>query len=206
LRLLLLRRGLAPGDLREGRDGNLSFRLPDGEGNTLEFTEYRPTSNHTITRGQNAALPRISNRLHHAVIVVERRKLARFLDFYVSKLGFERAAGGSPVNNGRRCVNLRIPGARGDLLEAVLFEGQPTPRQAAEPMHLSFEAPDLAAAWEELRRRGLPAERRLLTPGRVIPRQAELSDPDGNVVQLVESARPGSQNGGGTGRARTDGR
>jgi lactoylglutathione lyase len=188
LRLLLLARGLAPGDLREGRDGNLNFRLPDSERNTLEFTEYRPTSNHTITRGQNAAVPRISNRLMQTAVLVERKHLGDILAFYKTKLGFDETWRGLDDRGLLRWVNLKMPGVRGDALEAVLLDRAPAPAHLGTLLHVSFEVPNIAAAAGELRRRGLAdLARHQPRLGRDQRRHLDLLDPDGTRVELVES-------------------
>jgi catechol 2,3-dioxygenase-like lactoylglutathione lyase family enzyme len=99
LRSLYESRGLNPGKIQKGPDGNPVFRVVSPEGNNLDFLQYAEGSEQEKARGKFLSPDRISTHLWHVGLMT--KDAATLGPFYREKLGF---------------TNLRF-GTRGDYLE-----------------------------------------------------------------------------------------
>ena len=183
LHKLLTERGLAPGKIQQGRDGNLNCSVKDPDGMRVEFVEYRPGSGVRQTRGKLLEPGRISERLRHVGITVANLDAA--MAFYWDKLGFRETWRGGPTDSELRWVNMQMPG--GDYVEFMLHSGAPTRSQLGSMLHICLEVPDIQAAYKKLLARGLPAEDRFKPRvGRNQRWLLNLFDPDGSRAELME--------------------
>jgi catechol 2,3-dioxygenase-like lactoylglutathione lyase family enzyme len=105
----LVEKGLAPSKVNKGGAGNLVISVKDPDGQIVEFLQYLPDSLHVKGTGLALGAKRISERLLYAAVVATN--LDRSLAFYRDKLDFAPLPG--------RPMQLRIPGARGDLIELI---------------------------------------------------------------------------------------
>lgn len=185
LHRMLTERGLTPGAINAGRDGNRAFRLNDPEGNILEFTEYLAGSLHDKARGRHEEPKRISAHLLHAGIPI--RNLEPAMAFYRDKLGFVETWRGGPRDGEIAWVNLRMPGPRGDYVELMLHDGAPNRQRLGSMQHICLQVPDIQASHRTLRERGLAdEERQRPRVGRNGRWQLNAFDPDGSRVELME--------------------
>jgi len=183
-RQLLSARGLKPSPIAMRPDGNPGFRLEDPFGTRLEFLEYAPGSHQHRVRGKFLGMQRISERLWHAGVVVFDLDAA--MKFYATALGFRETWRGGPSDSELRWVNMEMPG-RGDYVEYMLASQPPNRQQLGSMQHICLQVPDIQAAYEKLRRRGLPDEPRYQPRiGRNGRRLANLFDPDGSRTELME--------------------
>lgn len=183
LHTLLTERGLAPGKIQPGRDGNVNFSVKDPDGMRVEFVQYQPGSGVRQTRGKLLGEGRISDRLRHVGITVANLEAA--LAFYRDKLGFRETWRGGPSDSELRWVNMQMPG--GDYVEFMLHTGAPTRNQLGSMLHICLEVPDIQAAYKKLLARGLPAEDRFKPRvGRNQRWLLNLFDPDGSRTELME--------------------
>lgn len=149
-------RGLKLRPPQKARAGNLLFATYDPDGNVVEFTQYLPGSLHFEDRGKHLGPQRISLRIMGAA--EPAKDVAAEGAFYQEKLGFTETTPG---------LRLLLPGSSNqevDLDSAA----------QAEPAQLFFGVTDVRRAADELRRRGLPAQRERGL--------ARVADPDGAVL------------------------
>ena len=178
-------RGLAPGNINTGRDGNLNFSVKDPDGMRLEFVEYRPGSLHWKARGKFLSARRVSEHLQHVGVTVANLDAA--MTFYRDKLGFQETWRGGPTGQELRYVNMRMPGPGGDYVEFMLHSTPPTRSQLGSMLHLCLEAPDIQAAYKKAVEHGLPPDDRFKP--RVGRNQRWLMntfDPDGSRTEFME--------------------
>jgi lactoylglutathione lyase len=185
LHRMLEERGVPPGKIQRGRDGNMNFSIKDPDGNRLEMVQYLPDSSHEKARGRFLGEDRISTRLTHAGLKIANLEAA--MVFYRDKLGFRETWRGGPTDNEVRWVNMRMPGSRGDYVEFMLYSQPPTRQALGSMQHICLEVPDIQAAYKKLLERGLPAEDRYKPRvGRNKRWLLNLFDPDGSRTELME--------------------
>jgi catechol 2,3-dioxygenase-like lactoylglutathione lyase family enzyme len=102
----------------------------------------------------------------------------RALAFYTGKLGFAVATD-QPMGEGKRWIELRIPGAETKL---VLFTPEGQEDRIGSFMNMAFYADDVQRTYEELLARGVE----FTQPARVEPwgASAIFKDPDGNTFVI----------------------
>lgn len=98
--------------------------------------------------------------IHHVAIIVSDIQAAR--DFYVHKLGFEVIRENYRDQRKDWKLDLKI-GDGEDAIELEIFAESNPPRRVSRPeacglRHLAFRVEDVAAAVEELKRRGIECE------------------------------------------------
>jgi catechol 2,3-dioxygenase-like lactoylglutathione lyase family enzyme len=143
--------------------------------------------------------------LHHVGLTVA--DLERSLDFYLDVLGLELVSEPTPVFDdprlgaavgvpgaALRCAILGLDGARLELLEysaPASPVAAPLPQNALGAHHVAFHVADVRARKAALEARGV----RFLSEVNVVDegvlagwRWVYFTDPDGNVVELVEEA------------------
>jgi lactoylglutathione lyase len=181
---LLVERGLKPSSIATRPDGNPGFWLEDPGGTRLEFLQYVAGSQQHRVRGKFLGTNRISDRLWHTGVVV--LDLDAAMRFYATALGFRETWRGGPSEGELRWINMEMPG-RGDYIEYMLASQPPTRQQLGSMQHICLQVPDIKAAYEKLRRRGLPDEPRYQPRiGRNGRWLANLFDPDGSRTEIME--------------------
>jgi len=187
LHRMLEDRGLHPGPINTGRDGNKScgIRPPPGQQlGFLEFTEYVPGSLHSNTKGKNMSGKRLSDHLQFAGIVVTDLDAA--LEFY-KNMGFKEiwrgTSGGTREGSNAQLIDLQLPGTSNDYVELV---NQPLPISREESglaQHFGFATPGVPVTYKTAVDRGarpLGAPR----PGPGGKMQFGLLDPDGTLAEF----------------------
>ena len=191
LHAMYTERGISPGPITKGADGNPTFRVQDPEGNTLDFLEYVPGSKQVQARGKFLSPDRISTHIWHVGIMSKDR--AKATPFYRDKLGFE---------NGRN-----VPGNRGEYVELPAsdrnLETKDPPLDPNDPAtkdqytrevygavyHVSLEVPDARVARDLLQKRGHYSDVRVrATVGNNRHWLIHVFDPDGTRAEIMESA------------------
>lgn len=187
MRDYLSSRGLrVPDKVATGRIGNLNFTVKDADQHTVEMVQYMPDSWTRREKGKHVPDTRISTRLYHAGILV--RHLDASVDFYSGVLGLREFWRGSSNGQVLSWVNLRVPEGE-SYLELMLYDRPQTPSETGTKNHICLAVPDVAKAVAILEAR--PARKDY---GRKIEaktgvnrkRQANLYDPDGTRVEIME--------------------
>ncbi|MGC2661635.1 MAG: VOC family protein [Bryobacteraceae bacterium] len=187
MRAYLASKGIkVPGKVPVGRIGNANFMIHDPEGHDVEIVQYLPTSWTVKARGQYLPATRISNWMMHAGIIVT--KFQAEMDFYRNVLGFEEIWRGSHSPDVLSWVNLKVPDGD-DYIELMLYKETPAVEKRGTPHHLALAVPDIQKAVAELEARpyfkeyGRPIQ---VHVGVNRKRQANLYDPDGTRIELME--------------------
>jgi len=191
LHSLYTARGLNPGKINTGPDGNPVFRIVDPEGNDLDFLQYVPGSQQTKLRGKFAAVSgRVSTHLLHAGLMVKDR--ANVASFYAAKLGFTQG---------------RLPGSRGEYIEMTSSDkntetkyppldpdnpathDQYVREQHGAVQHIGLEVSDIRAARDLLQKRGGFTDLQVRAHvGNSRHWLVHVFDPDGSRTEIMETA------------------
>lgn len=177
-------KGLQPGPIAAGPDGNPLFRILAPNGFPLDFIEYVPGSRQGRLKGKLLHGKRVSTRLLHAGTMVRDDATKAFFQ----SLGWGRV----------------LPGPRGDYIETPStdrnLETKNPPLDPNDPAtlaqytrevhgavyHLALQIDDMHAAREELKRRGGYDDIRLRTAvGNNRHWLIHLFDADGSRVELM---------------------
>ena len=187
MRAYLASRGVkVPDKVSKGRIGNLNFNLTDPDDHTVEIVEYQPDGWTTRERGRFMPDTRISSHIAHLGILVGALDPA--LKFYGDVLGFREFWRGSSNDKVLSWVNVRVPDAD-DYLEFMLYSGKQDAAQMGVKNHICLITPDIIKAVAILEAR--PARKQYSRPieikvGKNGKRQANLFDPDGTRIELME--------------------
>lgn len=184
LHALYAARGLRPGPIARGPDGNPVFRILAPNGLPVDFLQYAPGSRQRTAHGGPTDPEPISTHLLHAGAMVTDDATRAFF----AGLGWGRT----------------LPGLRGDYIETPSsdrnLETKNPPLDPADPAtraryeqelsgavnHVSLEIVDMHAARETLKRRGGYDDVRLRTAvGNNRHWLLHLFDPDGTRVELM---------------------
>ena len=116
------------------------------------------------------------------------RDLDAAMKFYRDLLGFQEFWRGSSNGTELSWVNMRVPDGD-DYVEFMLYKGSPSAQERGVKNHLALEVPQLEKAAAELESR--PARKSYsreikVQIGKNRKRQANLFDPDGTRVELME--------------------
>lgn len=177
-------RGVSPGPIIKGPDGNPIFRTVAPNGFPIDFLQYTPNSMQGKLRGKMLAPERISTHLLHAGTMVNDDATKAFF----GKLGWGKM----------------LPGTRGDYIETPASDrnletknppldpnnpatkAQYTREVAGAVYHFSLEITDMHAARELLKQRGGYDDVRLRTAvGNNRHWLLHLFDPDGTRTELM---------------------
>jgi len=180
-------RGLNPGPIAKGPDGNPVFRITAPNGMPVDFLQYAPDSQQGRLRGKFLTPERISTHLLHVGTMVKDDATR---DFYQNKLGFGRM----------------LPGTRGEYIELPAsdrnLETKNPPLDPNNPAtlaqytrevygavyHFSLEIPDMHEAREILKKRGGYDDVRLrVAVGNNRHWLLHLFDPDGTRAELMST-------------------
>ncbi len=174
-----------PGEVGKGQIRNSNFNITDPDGNTVEIVQYEPDSWTRRERGRFIPETRISTRILHLGVLVG--DLDASMKFYGGILGFReiwRGGAGPQLS----WVNMRVPDGE-DYLEFMLYNTPQDKRQLGVKNHICLVTPDIEKAVKTLESR--PARKQYAQPieirtGVNRKRQANLFDPDGTRVELME--------------------
>ena len=187
LRVYLASKGVeVPAQLKPGRIGNLAFNITDPAGHTVEMVQYMPTGETVKNYGKHLGAHRISEHMTHVGILVS--DLDPEYRFYVDVLGFKETWRGSSSGTVLSWINLKAPDSD-DYVEFMLAKPEPEPTKRGSAHHLCLRTPDISATVANLKtsayfpRYGKEIE---IRTGKNRKRQANLFDPDGTRVEVME--------------------
>lgn len=175
-----------PERANRGRIGNLAFNIKDPAGHTLEMVQYTPDGWTVREKGKHLSSNRISDHMMHVGIIVT--ELEPEQRFYEDVLGFHETWRGSKTGQILSWTNLRVPDGT-DYVELMLYKDEPPATERGSAHHLCLEVPDIDASVAALKARpyfatyGRPIE---IHTGTNRKRQANLFDPDGTRIELME--------------------
>lgn len=175
-----------PDTVGKGKTGNYNFTITDPDGHGLEFVEYLPDSQTGQNKGTFMPPSRVSNHIMHVGILVGA--VGPAMKFYRDVLGFREFWRGSADGTQLSWINLRVPDGD-DYIEFMLYQDPQTPEQLGVKNHVSLVSSDVQAAVAGLESR--PARKSYprtiqVQVGRNRKRQANLFDPDGTRIELME--------------------
>jgi lactoylglutathione lyase len=189
MRDYLASRGVAvPAAVPKGRTGNKNFNIKDPDGHTVEVVEYQSDSWSAREAGKFMPSTRVSDHMTHVGVLVGNLDAAT--RFYGGILGFRGFWRGSAANSKTLSwVNMRVPDGD-DYIEFMLYDTLPAPDRRGTANHVCLVVPDVAKAVAKLEAQ--PARKdysRQIAPQTGINRrrQANLYDPDGTRVELMEA-------------------
>ena len=175
-----------PADVPKGRTGNLNFTITDPDGHRVEFVQYQSDSWTAQHRGKDMLPTRISQHMIHTGFTVG--SVAAAMKFYGDVLGFREFWRGSANGTELSWINMRVPDGD-DYVEFMLYRELPPPDKRGTQNHICLVVPDIEKAVEQLKPRAAAAgyARAIeVRTGRNRKRQANLYDPDGTRVELME--------------------
>jgi lactoylglutathione lyase len=187
MRDYLAARGIkVPETVSKGKTGNYNFTITDPDGHGLEFVEYQPDSQTGQSAGKFMPASRVSNHIMHAGIQVG--VLDPAMKFYRDVLGFREFWRGSADGAELSWINLHVPDGD-DYIEFMLYREPPTPEQQGVKNHVALVSQDVQATVAGLNSR--PARKSYtrtiqVQVGKNRKRQANLFDPDGTRIELME--------------------
>ena len=170
--------GLTPKPVRTAAAGNLLFTLAGPEQpafpQNIEYTQYMPTSRHTLDIGQHIGPDRVADKMTVVALAMQDPAAAR--EFYLTKLGFT-ASKSNPML-------LNLPGTSGQMVEIVPAD----PLGSSSSIVLTTPSLDKAAA--QLTRQQVAFKRATstTTDANGKTRSEEMitvTDPDGNILRIV---------------------
>ena len=187
MRHYLAARGVkVPETVGKGQLRDSSFAVKDPDGHTLEIVEYEPASRTMREKGKFMPETRIAAHMMHVGILVGALDPA--MTFYGDLLGFQEFWRGSSSGRVLSWVNMRVPDGE-DYLEFMLYSNPPDARERGVRNHVCLETPDVqkAVAILETPRTRIGYERPIeVRLGTNRKRQANLFDPDGTRIELME--------------------
>jgi lactoylglutathione lyase len=177
-----------PEKVGKGRTGNYNFNIKDPDDHTVEIVEYQPDSWTAREASKYMPSTRISVRIMHVGFLV--RSVDPAMKFYRDILGFQEFWRGSASGKELSWINMRVPDGD-DYVEFMLYSKPPDERERGVKNHVCLVVPDVEKSVAELRARAVrngyarPIEMRVGTNRK---RQANLFDPDGTRIELMEPA------------------
>jgi len=190
LHAMYTERGLQPGKIENGPDGNPVFRVADPEGNALDFVQYVAGSQQTLARGKFLSASRLTTHISHVGIMMKDRTAG--MPFYL-KLGFENSR--------------TVPGGKGEFVELPSSDrnletkdppldpnDQATHDQYQREVygavyHVGLEVQDIRAVRDLLQKRGNYSDVRVrATVGNNRHWLIHVFDPDGSRSEIMEAA------------------
>ncbi len=187
MREYLASRGVTvPDKVPTGKIGNLNFTIRDPDGHWVEIVQYTPDSWATQRRGKYLPATRVATHMPHVGVTIAA--LDPSVKFYGDILGFREFWRGSSNGKVLSWVDMRVPDGE-DYLEFMLYADAPDARTLGVMNHLCLVVPDMEKAVAALKERAVAADYKLpieIHVGKNGKRQANLYDPDGTRVELME--------------------
>src|SRR5262249_13764938 len=153
---------------------------------TIEIVQYQPESWTRREKGKYLPDTRISTHIAHVGVLVGSLDAA--MRFYHDTLGFNEIWRGSPSEKVLSWGNMRVSDGE-DYLEFMLYSDAPDAKQMGVKNHVCLITPDIEKAVAMLEAR--PARKNYgqaiaIKVGVNGKRQANLFDPDGTRIELME--------------------
>jgi lactoylglutathione lyase len=185
-------RGVSPGKINSGKDGNRNFgvRPPPGQNlEFLEFVQYMPDGWHRQSQGKALGERRISTHLEHAGIIATDFAAARH--FFVDQMGFQIAWDYKKDGERTTLLHLRLPGPSGDYVEIGNPANPPTGRWIGVAAHIALTVPDIQAAHQKVVEHGYTGDLKSPLFGADERWQLNLYDPNGTRVEFMSPKAKG---------------
>lgn len=187
MRVYLASKGVkVPSKVGVGQIKNLNFNVNDPDGHTVEIVQYAADSWTRREKGKFLPETRIATRMMHFGTLIGNLNSA--VRFYHDVLGFQEFWRGSASPVVLSWVNMRVPDGK-DYFELMLYGPPPTTAERGSKNHICLEVPDIEKAVAILNARkantGYTRDIEIKT-GVNRKRQANLYDPDGTRVELME--------------------
>jgi catechol 2,3-dioxygenase-like lactoylglutathione lyase family enzyme len=187
LRIYLGSKGVkVPDHPHRTRIGNLSFDVTDPAGHQVEMVQYMPGGKTVDAYGKYMSDTRISKHMTHVGLIVTN--VDPEYKFYTEILGFKETWRGSSTGKVLSWINLKVPDGD-DYIEFMLAKEEPDATHRGAAHHLCLQVPDVPTAVKTLQARlyfktyARPIQDHL---GINRKRQANLYDPDGTRIELME--------------------
>src|SRR5215469_4780744 len=175
-----------PDKVGKGKIGNSNFNITDPDGHTVEIVQYQPDS--WTRREKEKYIPetRISTHIAHVGVTVAALDPA--MKFYRDLLGLHEFWRGISSGKTLSWVNMRVPDGD-DYLEFMLYATPLDSEQMGVKNHVCLLVPDIEKAVARLE--ASPARKNYsrtleIKTGINGKRQANLFDPDGTRIELME--------------------
>lgn len=170
----------------KGQTGNTNYNIGDPDGNIVEIVQYEPDSWTAREKGKFISPARISTRMQHIGVLIG--PLDPAMKFYRDILGFQETWRGSGSGRQLSWVNMKVPDGS-DYLEFMLYNKAPDKDQRGVKNHICLVTPEIEKAVATLKARAAKANYTQpieVKVGLNRKRQANLFDPDGTRVELME--------------------
>ncbi|MGD0986916.1 MAG: VOC family protein [Candidatus Sulfotelmatobacter sp.] len=176
-------------DVHKGRMGNPFLVVRDPSGYQIEIVQYLPNSLTYQSHGKFMPPNRISSHIDHVGIQVT--SMERAVRFYEEVLGFRETSHGSNASGETDRVELRTPDGS-DSIELLSPVGEPLPSIVKAQNHFCLTTSDVRQTVAILQTRAvssLTMSPITVQSGDNLPIRANLSDPDGARIEIMELAR-----------------
>jgi catechol 2,3-dioxygenase-like lactoylglutathione lyase family enzyme len=188
LRVYLASKGVkVPSAVHRGRIGNVGFDVTDPEGHVVEMYQYAPGGQTVENYGKFMSDDRVSTHMTHVGLIVTN--LDAEYKFYTEILGFTEFWRGSSTGKVLSWINLKVPDGS-DYIEFMLFAKEPDPTHRGTAHHMCLQVPDVAASVAALEAKPYfkttYGQQIVVHNGVNRKRQANLYDPDGTRIELME--------------------
>jgi len=187
MRVYLSSKGVkVPEKVAKGKIGNSNFNITDPDGHTVEFVQYEPDGWTRQAKGKYMPDSRISIHMTHVGVTIGTLDPA--MKFYGDILGFQETWRGSSNGKELSWVNMKVPDGS-DYLEFMLYSTPPDAAQLGGKNHICLVVPDIEKAVAKLDSRTARKNYNqtiVIKMGVNGKRQANLFDPDGTRVELME--------------------
>src|SRR5499427_2379410 len=175
-----------PDNVGKGRIGNSNFNITDPDGHTVEIVQYQPDSWTRRQKEKYVPETRISTHMAHVGVTVAALDPA--MKFYGDVLGLREFWRGSSSGKTLSWVNMRVPDGD-DYLEFMLYATPLDSEQLGVKNHVCLLVPNIEKAVARLE--ASPARKNYsrkieIKTGVNGKRQANLFDPDGTRIELME--------------------
>ncbi len=171
---------------RDDGSERINFNIKDPDDHTVEIVEYQPDSWTARERGKYMPARRVSVHLMHLGLLVGSVEPA--MKFYRDILGLNEFWRGSASGKELSWINMRVPDGE-DYVEFMLYSKPPDEQTRGVKNHVCLVVPSVEKAVAALQSRAnrigytRPIETRVGTNKK---RQANLYDPDGTRIELME--------------------
>jgi lactoylglutathione lyase len=190
-RYLLAQRVPVLVDIHNGRVGNPFLTVRDPDGHHIEILQYSPNSLTARSQGEFMPANRVSSHITHVGILVSSLESA--MRFYRDILGFrEFPRGGGGGQPG--WVDLQAPDGN-DSIELLPFTGALSPANLKTQNHFCLASSDVRKTVASLQSRatsGLLTSPIRVQTGDNLPMRANLFDPDGARIEIMEPVSAGT--------------
>ena len=177
-------------DVHKGRMGNPFLVIRDPAGHQIEIVQYLPSSLTGRSEGKFMPANRISRHIDH--IGIQVTSMDRGVKFYEDVLGFHETSRSSSGGEVADRVDLQAPDGS-DSIELLSPAGVPLPSIVKAQNHFCLATSDVRQTVAILQTRavsGLLMSPITVQTGDNLPTRANLSDPDGARIEIMEVASP----------------